>query len=216
MGLKKKEVMKYSKTLLLSAVLLLPLATFSQSVGINSDGSAPDPSAILDIKSTTSGLLIPRMTAAQRTSISSPADGLMVYDTDFDEFWYYNGAWFEFNLSIELVDADGDTKVQVEASPDSDTIKFYVKGAEKWIMTGNRLEPGPADNSVFIGKDAGLVDVGGNSNVFVGQMAGNQNTSGVQNTSIGETRSAKRSFNLPHCPRFKKPIEFNCQCQSWK
>jgi hypothetical protein len=50
------------------------------SVGINT--SSPDPSAILELNSTTKGLLPPRMTYAQRTVISSPATGLMVYQTD--------------------------------------------------------------------------------------------------------------------------------------
>ena len=48
-------------------------------VGINTDGSVPDASAMLDVKSTTSGLLIPRMTAADRDNIASPATGLLVY-----------------------------------------------------------------------------------------------------------------------------------------
>ncbi len=67
---------------------------FSQ-VSITSDASAPDSSAMLDIKSTASGLLIPRMAEAQRNSISNPATGLMIYQTDGTAgFYYYNGtAW---------------------------------------------------------------------------------------------------------------------------
>ena len=51
-----------------------------QAVSINTDDSAPDASAILDIKSTERGLLIPRMTSVQRLMIDSPAEGLVVYD----------------------------------------------------------------------------------------------------------------------------------------
>lgn len=65
---------------------------FSQSVGIGAN--TPNASAQLDISSTTKGLLIPRMTTAQRTAIVSPANGLMVYDTSLSGFYFYNGsAW---------------------------------------------------------------------------------------------------------------------------
>ena len=58
-------------------------------VAINGDASQPDGSAMLDIKSTAKGLLIPRMTTVQRSAIGSPADGLMVYDTDTKGLWVY-------------------------------------------------------------------------------------------------------------------------------
>ena len=53
--------------------------------------------AALDITSTTRGLLIPRMTETQRDAISSPATGLMIYQTDGTVgFYYYNGSsWAE-------------------------------------------------------------------------------------------------------------------------
>jgi hypothetical protein len=65
---------------------------FSQGVGIKSDASATDNSAMLEIKSTSQGILIPRMTAMQRGAINSPANGLMVYQTDTPAgFYYYEG-----------------------------------------------------------------------------------------------------------------------------
>src|SRR5580658_697901 len=60
-------------------------------VAINTDGSQPNASAILDIKSSSLGLLIPRMSTAQRTAISVPADGLMVYDTNTKTVWVFQG-----------------------------------------------------------------------------------------------------------------------------
>ena len=67
------------------SLLLLSIAAFttqaiSQSVAINTDASLPNASAILDIKSITKGLLIPRMTTVQRTAIAAPAKGLIVFD----------------------------------------------------------------------------------------------------------------------------------------
>lgn len=49
----------------------------------------PDPSAELDVTSTTKGMLVPRVTTAQRTAIVTPADGLLVYDTNTTTFWFY-------------------------------------------------------------------------------------------------------------------------------
>ena len=80
-------------TLFFVAIMLFSTVIYSQ-VAINKDGTPPDASAMLDVKSTEGGLLIPRMTAAQRDAISSPASGLMVYVTDDDTFYYYDGsAW---------------------------------------------------------------------------------------------------------------------------
>ena len=66
----------------------------AQSAAINNDGSNADASAMLDVKSTNKGMLVPRMTTAQRTAIASPAKGLLVFDNDTGDFWFYNGtAW---------------------------------------------------------------------------------------------------------------------------
>jgi hypothetical protein len=68
------------------------LAAMSQ-VGINNDGSAATPRAMLDIKSSSKGVLLPRMTTEQRNAIPvQPADaGLMVFDTDTQSLFLYNG-----------------------------------------------------------------------------------------------------------------------------
>ncbi len=70
--------------------LLLNTGIFAQNVAINSDGSDPDPSAMLDIQSENMGLLIPRITEANRPA--DPATGLLIYQTDGDNgFYYYDG-----------------------------------------------------------------------------------------------------------------------------
>ncbi len=82
------------------AISVLPTIGFSQAVSINTDGSEADATAMLEVKSTNSGVLIPRMTSLQRTNILNPAEGLLVYDTTTDSFWYYdNGAtvWTELS-----------------------------------------------------------------------------------------------------------------------
>ena len=80
--------MKTAITLLVA--LLFTAVAFAQSVGINSNGSTPDGSAMLDVSSTAKGFLAPRMTGAERTTITSPATGLLVYQTDAPAGYYYN------------------------------------------------------------------------------------------------------------------------------
>ena len=90
---------------LLILILFASMSAFSQNIAINDDGSAPDNSDQLDIKSTIRGLLMPRMTAAQRTAISSPVNGLVVYQTDGNAgFYYYNSSlWVPIKDSINAV-----------------------------------------------------------------------------------------------------------------
>lgn len=68
---------------------LLPALTHAQ-VAINDDSSTPETSAMLDVKSTSKGLLPPRMLQSQRTGISNPASGLVVYQTDIPSGLYVN------------------------------------------------------------------------------------------------------------------------------
>ncbi len=91
----KKVFILFAVTLSLAAVSLSPLK--AQTVAINTDGSAANASAMLDVKSTTKGMLIPRMTSAERTSIVNPAAGLLVYDNQTASFWFYKAVvgWTE-------------------------------------------------------------------------------------------------------------------------
>lgn len=79
-----------NKTLILCCLInyLLVFATSAQ-VGIGTN--TPDASAQLDIRANDRGILIPRMTADQRDKIESPAKGLMIYNTDDNTFWYFDG-----------------------------------------------------------------------------------------------------------------------------
>ena len=68
---------------------------FLCTLGIFTPVFAQDPSAQLDLNSTTKGLLPPRMTTAQRDAISSPAKGLMVYNTTDKSLNVYTGSQWE-------------------------------------------------------------------------------------------------------------------------
>ncbi|MEK7255581.1 MAG: hypothetical protein AAB316_12605, partial [Bacteroidota bacterium] len=73
---------------------LFSQTNIQQSLSINSSGAAPDASAQLDVSATDKGVLVPRMTTAQRLAIASPATGLLVFDTTTGGFLFFNGtAW---------------------------------------------------------------------------------------------------------------------------
>jgi hypothetical protein len=72
--------------------------SFSQSVGIGTP--TPDSSAVLELKSTSKGLLTPRINTMERLAIQNPANGLLVFDTNTSSFWYRNSAtWIELASS---------------------------------------------------------------------------------------------------------------------
>jgi uncharacterized protein (TIGR02145 family) len=73
--------------------LFLIVMSKAQNVGIGT--TTPAASAQLDVNSTSKGFLPPRMTAAQRIAISSAADGLLVYQTDYPSGFYFfkGGVW---------------------------------------------------------------------------------------------------------------------------
>ena len=77
------------KKIALIAIMLFTALGYAQ-VGINTNN--PDASSALEIESTTGGILIPRLTLAQRDAIAAPATGLMIYQTDQTTgFYFYDG-----------------------------------------------------------------------------------------------------------------------------
>src|SRR6056297_2662015 len=94
---------------LLAFVLIWGLIFFvksvnSQGVAVNTDGTNAHASAMLDVKSSSSGILIPRMTQAQRNAISSPATSLLIYQTDNTPGYYYwdGSAWVQLFMGEEI------------------------------------------------------------------------------------------------------------------
>src|SRR6478609_8948632 len=78
------------KSRLVLCLMVMQTSLFAQSVAINTTGSSPDPSAMLDVQSNSKGILIPKMTITEREAIVSPANGLMIYQTNFNPGFYYN------------------------------------------------------------------------------------------------------------------------------
>ncbi|MGL5889177.1 MAG: hypothetical protein ACRC3B_04795, partial [Bacteroidia bacterium] len=130
---------KLQRLLVLFFCIVSTSAIKAQNVGINATGAAPNASAMLDIVSTSRGLLIPRMTSVQRTAIASPAQGLYVFDLTTNSFWFHNGTiWVELseNNGWKLV---GNTLTGTEfiGSTNNQPFLIYTNNAERMRVLGN-------------------------------------------------------------------------------
>ena len=85
-----------SRSFAIVIALVFSINFLTAQVAINTDGSAPNSSAMLDVKSSDKGLLIPRLTTTQRNALSLTAvAGLMVYDTNLNRFFFFNGTTWD-------------------------------------------------------------------------------------------------------------------------
>lgn len=111
----------------------------AQSVSINKDGSSSHPSAILDINSTSEGILLPRITEAQRIAINTPATGLLVFQTDGTAgFYYHNGtAWTSVGGG-----ANGDNLGNHDASQTLNMATNSITGVSNINVSGTALLAG--------------------------------------------------------------------------
>jgi hypothetical protein len=169
-------------------------------VGIGT--ATPVTSSLLDLTSTTKGMLVPRMTSAQKNAISSPANGLLIYQTDgASGFWYWCGTdWLPllnstngWGLSGNASTVDGTNFIGT-----TDNIPFAIKvNNQKAGRIDNVLEnvflgyqagnvtSGLGTNNTYMGHQAGLINTSGKENTFLGYQSGQTNTTGSKNTMIG-------------------------------
>lgn len=133
------------KTIILPLVLLL-IAGFTKVTGQNifpSNGAAgigtlsPDSSSLLEIKSTSRGLLIPRMSKTQRDLISSPATGLMIYQNNSTPgFYYYTGtAWASVtpkSANTALSNLIAPTAVNTDLLPSGNGLLSLGSSSQYW------------------------------------------------------------------------------------
>ena len=68
----------------------LSIPIWAQGIAINDNGVSPNGAAMLDVSSTSKGVLIPRMTKAQRDAIGTPVASLMIYQTDNTPGFYFH------------------------------------------------------------------------------------------------------------------------------
>jgi hypothetical protein len=170
-------------------------------VGIGT--AAPNASALLDITSTSKGLLIPRMTTAQRSAITSPATGLLVYQTDGTTgFYYYNAGWKAVTpalsgfASTALSNLGATTAINVSLLPKTTFISDLGSATKQWknlymggdvYIWGNRFISDKANFNNFFGTNAGAnTDINsGWENTGIGSEALYRNSTGFYNTASG-------------------------------
>ena len=170
------------KKVFLTLVICVYISTgMSQNIAINNDGSLPNAHAILDIKSGTKGLLIPRMDSTARKSIPG-TKGLLVYDSSFNAFWFYNGSSWQNQVTGSGWALGGNTStnpaVNFIGTTDNQPMRLRL----------NNTWAGSLDNfqkNYFIGDSAGLSNTTGQGNIGIGSHNLPFNTSGTLNASLG-------------------------------
>ena len=179
--------------------------SINHKVGIGT--ITPDNSAILDLSSTTKGFLPPRLTSIQKNAISTPASGLMIFDTTLSKLNVWNGsAWKNVGNPEIGGDVSGSTAGSILfinssglLSQDNSNL-FYdgtlhrlgvgVATPNNLIQVANLINFNDTDFNTSIGKNAGLNIVSGaTQNTFLGYEAGSGGVSGTNladyNTGVG-------------------------------
>ncbi len=160
-----------------------------QSVGIGTN--SPNNSAALEISSNTKGILIPRMTTAQRNTIVSPSTGLLLFDTNSNSFWYFNGtSWTDLSAAVSN---DWKTSGNSGTNPgtnflgttDNQPVAFKVNNQRHGYLTGN--------GNVFWGRDAGLFNTS-YSNIAIGHHALYYNSDRNGLIAIGDSALMNNGF----------------------
>src|SRR4030042_933122 len=100
----KRTLMTRFKIVLWSVLIVLAFGNQKvpgQGVGISEVAPVtPHASSILELESGTKGFLAPRRSSAERNAIAAPADGLLVYDTTTESFWYYDAGSLSWKAFI--------------------------------------------------------------------------------------------------------------------
>jgi hypothetical protein len=154
--------------LIFASFFLLAVKARSQNVGIGTT----TPATILDVKSTSQGVLIPRLTTTQMNAVATPANGLLVTNTDSaNRIFIYTGvAW----KGLSFTDESG------SGSGVNDALLVHKAGAE--TITGIKTFSGDMlVNGLTIGKGKG----NSGANTAVGALALFSNTLGDYNTALG-------------------------------
>jgi hypothetical protein len=179
------------KSILTWAILIgISYQAYAQSLAVNTTGAAANASAMVDISSTTKGLLIPRMLQAERDLIGSPATGLMIYQTNNTPGVYqYNGtSWVQLTNAGQNWSILGNTGTSIATnflgSADNVDVAFRTNNTETFRMTnGQRLLIGattptaPGTQKMEVSSGATLNAIFGHSNNIGGWLGYETNIS---------------------------------------
>lgn len=178
------------RIILITAIISFAIIANAQSVAVNTTGSTADESAMLDVSSNSKGFLPPRMTTVQRTGIPSPANGLMVFDSDTKSYWYFSDSWKEvtnagggagfilpYSGSSDLAD-----KVFSITSNSSSNSRVAIYGRGSNVFTGLI----PSDPAGVWGEEYSGIGVLGTSKNKYGVFGHSTNSHGVYGFSGSE------------------------------
>jgi hypothetical protein len=158
--------------------------TFPSTGAAGIGTTAPNASSLLEIKSTTKGVLIPRMTLTQRNAIASPTTGLLIFQTNSTPgFYYYNGtAWTAVTPKAKgwslTGNAGTDSSINFLGTTDAHPLVFRVNN-----KSAGYIDYSSANNTSF-GYQGLLVNTG-TLNTAYGAYSLNANTTGHNNTATG-------------------------------
>ena len=175
------HLFKHPKTplafLFLIMAILFSTHDLQAQIGINEDDSAPHSSAMLDVKSLDKGVLIPRV---DHNNVSSPAKGLMVYDTLSNSFWFYNGtAWLDMAIDeFQDISFDG-TNLSIDNGNSIDISSIDNQDISGSSLTGDVLTIGIEDGSSET-VDLGSID---NQDISGSSLTGDVLTIGIEDGS---------------------------------
>lgn len=144
------------KNFLFVFLSLLITGVLQAQIGVNTDNSTPDPSAILDAKSTSKGFLPPRMNTTQRDAVTNPAEGLTIYNTDCKDLQVYNGsAWIPMGNAGQIT-APGPVTGPVGPCENGMGVTYSVpplSGAAGYLWTvpvGSSIVSGQGTTSIVV------------------------------------------------------------------
>lgn len=158
--------------LLLLLILSISINAQTGSIGINT--STPDNSSVLDIVSTNKGVLVPRMTTSARTSITSPANGLLVFDTTTNSLWVYkNSVWVEIISGVVSVN----TQTSSYTLQPSDNGKIIEMNSASAILL-------TVPSGLPIGFQCSITQLGAGQVTFVGSGVTLRNAYGYTKTAL--------------------------------
>ncbi len=127
-------MLNFNSFLLAMIYLFLFQQKMESQVGVSSVPSIPDNSSMLDVKSNAKGLLIPRMTKADRNGIVNPANSLMLYQNDNNPGFYYNAGTSAVPQWQALISGPTPTTNAAYKIP-IDTLPFVINAAGSYIVT---------------------------------------------------------------------------------
>ena len=159
----------------------------------------PDPSSMLDITSDSQGLLAPRMDTADRNAIANPAEGLLVFDTDEDAFYYYDttgSTWIKIQANNVERDNYKLVKSEADLSDEFDGTKYTLQPNFLYEINGQIDLQGPIDlNTAYVsGRDANEdILARASGDVFAGNTGGS-----IRNVTIssGTNSASGTAFNI--------------------